>query len=158
MIGLKNDVSSAWVKGLIMGIFLLGGGCSLAIAEMPRVSLSVGMYRLQVEAAVDLQDRMQGLMNRKTLGADTGMVFGFPKAERHCMWMKNTLIPLSVAFMDAGGMILNIDEKMQPQTETNHCATAPALYALEMNQGWFAKHGIRPGMVIRGLEQLPPAW
>jgi len=88
------------------------------------------------------------------MAANQGMLFVFPRAERHCMWMRNTYIPLSVAFIDDQGKILNIED-MKPQTETSHCANAPARFALEMNRGWFAEKGIKPGQRIGGLEKSP---
>ncbi|MDR2637738.1 MAG: DUF192 domain-containing protein [Zoogloeaceae bacterium] len=115
---------------------------------MPRRHLSVGFYNIEVEVAATPEDRMRGLMQRKNLAENAGMLFVFPQAERHCMWMKNTLIPLSVAFLDDSGKILNIRD-MQPHSEESHCADAPARYALEMNRGWFAKKGIAPGARIR---------
>lgn len=78
------------------------------------------------------------------------MLFLFPEPAVFCMWMKNTLIPLSVAFLDEDGKIINI-ESMQPQTEATHCTKRPAKYALEMNQGWFKSRNIRPGTMIDGL-------
>ena len=94
-------------------------------------------------------------MNRKTMPAQRGMVFAFTQENTHCMWMRNTYVPLSVAFIDADGVIINIED-MQPQTETSHCSKKPARYALEMNQGWFAQRGIKPGARLGGLERLPP--
>jgi hypothetical protein len=81
------------------------------------------------------------------------MVFVFEESAIHCMWMKNTLVPLSVAFIDQDGAIINIAD-MQPRSEQSHCAAKPARYALEMNKGWFAQRGIRPGAKLRGLEKL----
>ena len=82
------------------------------------------------------------------------MLFVFTHPDRHCMWMRNTLLPLSVAFLDEQGRILNIED-MKPQTENNHCASAPARFALEMNQGWFAQKGLKPGIRIGGIERAP---
>jgi uncharacterized membrane protein (UPF0127 family) len=96
---------------------------------------------------------MQGLMYRKTLGQNDGMLFVFDYAATHCMWMKNTYVPLSVAFLDDGGAIINVED-MQPQTEQAHCAARPARYALEMNKGWFAQRGLGAGFRLRGLESL----
>jgi uncharacterized membrane protein (UPF0127 family) len=81
------------------------------------------------------------------------MVFIFDDATTQCMWMKNTLIPLSVAFIDEAGAILNIED-MQPQTEQTHCSSGPARFALEMNLGWFAQRGIKAGTKLGGLERL----
>lgn len=123
-------------------------------AQMPRMELSTGFYRIEAEVAADQPNRMQGLMHRQSMPANQGMLFVFPQAERHCMWMKNTLLPLSVAFLDEQGHILNIEE-MKPQTEKNHCASTPARFALEMNQGWFATKGIKIGHRINGIEKAP---
>jgi uncharacterized membrane protein (UPF0127 family) len=125
-----------------------------ANAEMPRMELTIGFYRISAEVAADQPNRMQGLMHRRSMPAHEGMLFVFPGAERHCMWMRNTLLPLSVAFLDDEGRILNIED-MQPQTENNHCAAAPARYALEMNLGWFASKGFKAGQRIGGIEKAP---
>ena len=93
-------------------------------------------------------------MRRERLGANRGMLFVFPDLDRPCMWMKNTLIPLSVAFLDEQGAVINIED-MAPQTETGHCAKAPARFALEMTQGWFRSHGISAGGRIQGVERAP---
>ncbi len=122
--------------------------------ELPRVDLTAGFYRIQAEVAARDPDRMQGLMHRRSMPANHGMLFVFAQAARHCMWMRNTLLPLSVAFLDEEGRILNIED-MQPQTEDNHCAAKAARYALEMNLGWFAGKGIKPGTRIGGIEQSP---
>lgn len=125
-----------------------------ARAELPMVELGAGMHRIEAELAHTDQARQIGLMNRKAMPPQRGMVFVFTQDARHCMWMKNTLIPLSVAFMDRDGRILNIAD-MQPQSEVSHCAAAPARFALEMNAGWFAARGIGAGTVIRGVDRLP---
>ncbi len=127
---------------------------SAARAELPLVELGAGMHRIEAELAHTDQARQIGLMNRKAMPQQRGMVFVFTQEARHCMWMKNTLIPLSVAFMDREGRILNIAD-MKPQTEDSHCAAAPARFALEMNAGWFVSRGIGAGTVIRGVERLP---
>lgn len=126
----------------------------LAHADMPRMELHVGMYRIEAEVAADQQNRMLGLMHRREMAPQQGMLFVFTETERHCMWMKNTLLPLSVAFLDEAGKIINVEE-MAPQTENNHCAARPARYALEMNKGWFAQKGFKPGTPIGGLERAP---
>ena len=129
---------------------------STAFAQMPIVQLAAGIHLVRAEVASTFDTRATGLMFRRSLGPNEGMLFVFPDAEAHCMWMKNTLVPLSVAFIDAGGTIVSISD-MQPQTETSHCAAAPAKYALEMSRGWFAAKGLRAGAQIRGLEKAPPA-
>ena len=91
-------------------------------------------------------------MFREKLGPNEGMVFLFGAPAGVCMWMKNTLIPLSVAFLDQDGKIINIED-MKPQTTDSHCANKPATYALEMTAGWFRQKNIKPGMKIDGLPQ-----
>jgi len=129
---------------------------SVAFAELPIVELSAGIHLIRAEVAYTFETRAQGLMFRKHLGPNEGMFFVFPQSELHCMWMKNTLIPLSVAFVDEKGKIVSISD-MQPQTETSHCAAAPARFALEMPAGWFAAKGIKSGTTIQGLEKAPAA-
>lgn len=114
-------------------------------------ALAIGIHRLYVEVANNPESRQTGLMNRDALAPDTGMLFVFPQPAVQCMWMKNTRIPLSVAFIDENSQILNI-ESMQPETETSHCSRGPALFALEMTQGWFAKRRIEPGERISGAD------
>ena len=122
---------------------------------LPTVDLTAGMHLIHAEVADSMGTRMEGLMYRKSMEPNAGMVFVFDEDAQHCMWMKNTLIPLSVAFIDTAGVILNIAD-MQPQTEQSHCAVKPARYALEMNKGWFAQRGIKAGTKLRGLEKLAP--
>lgn len=131
---------------------LLGILAWAAQAQMPRVDLSIGLYRVEAEVAADLKSRMQGLMGRRYLGPQQGMLFVFPEAARHCMWMKNTFLPLSVAFLDDQGRIINIED-MEPETEDSHCAARPARFALEMNRGWFAGKSVKPGAEVLGLEK-----
>ena len=118
-----------------------------------KVDLSIDMRVIHAEVADSVAARMQGLMYRTSLAPNSGMLFVYEQPAMECMWMKNTLVPLSVAFMDGKGTIINI-EKMQPQTEDSHCTARPASYALEMEQGWFARNGIRPGAVLLGLDGL----
>lgn len=121
----------------------------------PTTTLQTGMHLIEAEVADTQPRRMQGLMYRRDLPGNKGMVFVFEQADAHCMWMKNTLIPLTVAFMDDSGAILNLAD-MQPQSEANHCARGKARFALEMRQGWFAAKGIRAGDRIAGVERLTP--
>ena len=122
-----------------------------ARAEMPVSALSAGVHLIQAEVARTGPSRQEGLMYRRKLGPNRGMLFVFPESARHCMWMRNTYIPLSVAFMDEQGNILSIDD-MQPETENNHCAARPARYALEMSYRWFKQRGIAAGQRIAGVE------
>ncbi len=122
---------------------------------LPTMPLNAGIHLVQAEIANTSETRTIGLMHRKKLGANDGMLFVFPDLARHCMWMRNTLVPLSVAFIDERGVILNIAD-MQPLNEESHCAAGPARFALEVNQGWFAAKGIKAGARISGIEQAPP--
>jgi len=122
--------------------------------QLPMVRLTAGMQVVQAEVADSFGTRMQGLMQRESLAPNHGMLFLFESDERQCMWMKNTLIPLSVAFIDARGAIINIAD-MQPHSEDSHCSARPARYALEMKQGWFRDRGVKPGINIRGIPGVP---
>lgn len=126
-----------------------------ALAQLPVAELSTGMHLIRAEIADSASTRAQGLMYRESLPTNAGMAFVFDENALHCMWMKNTLVPLSVAFIDEAGAIINIAD-MQPKSEQTHCAAKPARYALEMNKGWFAQRGIKPGAKLRGLEKLAP--
>jgi uncharacterized protein len=125
------------------------------VLAQPVVQLSAGMHLIRAEVAADMATRSRGLMFRKSLAPNAGMVFVFEDASLHCMWMKNTLIPLSVAFLDESGTIINIED-MTPHSEDTHCAKKPARYALEMDRGWFAGRGIKPGTKLGGMEKLRP--
>lgn len=124
-----------------------------AAQPLPVAELRAGMHLIRAEVAADYSTRGRGLMFRKALAPNGGMLFIFDAADIHCMWMKNTYIPLSVAFLDAQGTIVNIAD-MQPHSEQSHCAARPALYALEMTRGWFAERGVKPGMKLGGLDKL----
>jgi uncharacterized protein len=125
----------------------------VAAQELPVVELRAGMHLIRAEVAADYSTRGRGLMFRKSLAPNGGMLFIFDAAAIHCMWMKNTYIPLSVAFLDSQGVIINIAD-MQPHSEQSHCAARPAVYALEMAQGWFAERGIKAGTKLGGLDKI----
>ncbi|MGA7779606.1 MAG: DUF192 domain-containing protein [Paraburkholderia sp.] len=118
--------------------------------EFPRTKLTVGMFVIDAAVASTDPDREQGLMYRTQLAPNEGMLFVFPENAVHCFWMKNTLIPLSIAFMRADGTITDIDE-MDAETTNNHCPRNNGAYALEMSKDWFESKGIKPGMVMQGL-------
>jgi uncharacterized membrane protein (UPF0127 family) len=119
--------------------------------------LSAGMHIIQAEVAATPRQREQGMMYREQMANNAGMVFVFDApAKQLCMWMKNTPLPLSVAFLDAAGTIVNIED-MQPHTLNQHCSAAaavPVRYALEMNLGWFKQRDIKPGTKIGNLPPL----
>ncbi|NLJ63281.1 MAG: DUF192 domain-containing protein [Alcaligenaceae bacterium] len=113
-------------------------------------TLTINNKSLNAEIAQTEAQRAQGLMHRLELPPDHGMLFVFEQPSRICFWMKNTPLPLSIAFIDTKGKITNI-EHMQPFDLASHCPTQPIRYALEMEQGWFQKHGIQPGDQVQRL-------
>ncbi|MFM2398511.1 MAG: hypothetical protein RL341_668 [Pseudomonadota bacterium] len=123
---------------------------------LPMTQLNAGMHLIKAEVAANNEHRQRGLMFREKMGVNDGMLFVFDQPAGHCMWMKNTLIPLSVAFIAEDATIINIED-MQPQKLDSHCAKKPAAYALEMNLGWFAQRRIKPGMKIGGIVDAKPA-
>jgi uncharacterized protein len=116
-------------------------------AQFPRTKLRIGMYLIDAAVADNPADQEQGLMYRTKLGPNEGMIFIFNDNAVHCFWMKNTLIPLSVAFIRGDGTITDLDE-MKPETLDNHCSTHNVDYVLEMPKGWFTSKGIKPGMQV----------
>ncbi|GAB2898909.1 DUF192 domain-containing protein [Paralcaligenes sp. KSB-10] len=139
---------------LLSSCLLCGPARSQSLLLLPTTELTVGAQPVQAEIAATEASREQGLMYRQSLLPDHGMLFVFERAEQQCFWMKNTLLPLSIAFIAANGKILNIAD-MQPQTEDAHCPSGPILYALEMQQGWFAEHRIQAGQAVLGLPKKP---
>jgi len=138
---------------------LLAGALAAAPAlavELPTVELSVNGHRLVAEVAATDQARMTGLMHRFSLQRDHGMLFVFKDPQPLSFWMKNTYVPLSIAFIDGDGRIVNIED-MAPQTQTTHPSRGLALYALEMKKGWFAERGIAAGAAVQGLDKAPRA-
>ncbi len=117
--------------------------------KLAAIQLSAGMHLIRAEVAQTPEQRSIGLMNRPSMGPNEGMLFVFEQPGQQCFWMKNTLIPLSIAFVADDGNIVNI-EAMQPQTLDSHCSKKPVRFVLEMNEGWFAKRGIKPGSAIKG--------
>lgn len=116
---------------------------------LPRVRLQAGMHLIDAQVATTPEQREIGLMFRKQLPQQEGMLFVFEAPAQQCFWMKNTLLPLAVAFVADDGTIVNLDE-MKPQTLDSHCSQRPVRYVLEMNRGWFSKKGIKPGYRLEG--------
>ncbi|WON74604.1 DUF192 domain-containing protein [Nitrosospira sp. Is2] len=138
---------------VLLVCFLFSGAVS---AELPLRQLKVSGHVLSVEVANTHAARARGLMFRQSLHEGSGMLFVFPQAGQHSMWMMNTDIPLSVAFLDEKGVILNIAD-MMPRTATVHRSAGVAKYALETNLGWFGTRNIAAGAKVAGLEKVPPA-
>jgi uncharacterized membrane protein (UPF0127 family) len=117
--------------------------------DLAAATLRVGMHNIRAQLAVTPQQRQIGLMHRQHMPSHEGMLFVFDAPAPQCFWMRNTLIPLSIAFLADDGTVVNLAD-MKPQSDESHCSAKPVRYALEMNQGWFAKRGVKPGTRIGG--------
>ena len=144
------------VAGLVvlLATFLALPGLSVAQVnkELPIVELTIRNAKLKAEVAADANTRTVGLMNRFSLKPDHGMLFVFAQSEPLAFWMKNTFVPLSIAYIDSKGVIVNIMD-MKPQDESTHPSGGPAMFALEMKQGWFKERGIVAGDKVNGLDK-----
>lgn len=137
---------------LMAPLLCLALAANAAPATLHARSLVIAGHRVTVEVAATAEQRATGLMHRFSLQPDHGMLFVFERPEPLGFWMKNTFIPLSIAFISTDGLIINIDD-MAPQSEATHWSSGPALFALEMRKGWFAERGIKPGDKVKGLPQ-----
>lgn len=117
--------------------------------DLQRIKLSAGMHLIDTQVAASPEQRSTGLMFRKEMPPSEGMLFVFEQATTQCFWMKNTLLPLTAAFVADDGTIVNLAD-MKPQTTESHCSMQPVRYVLEMNQGWFGKKGIKAGFKLAG--------
>jgi uncharacterized membrane protein (UPF0127 family) len=140
-----------WRAGAVLLALIFAG---LAAAQtgpqkLPAVRLNAGIHNIDAEFARSPEERTVGLMFRTTMAPNEGMLFEFEQPGQQCFWMKNTLLPLSVAFVGEDGSIVNIED-MKPQSLDSHCSAKPVRFVLEMNQGWFAKRGIKAGFKLRG--------
>ena len=140
----------AAARVLLAAGLLAAATTALADAKLRTTTLRIAGHALRVEVAQKPEELERGLMFREKMGADDGMLFIFEAREYHAMWMKNTLLPLSVAFVDQDGTILNIED-MEPQTLDAHQSAGPAIYAIETNKGWFAKKKVKAGDKVSGL-------
>lgn len=120
-----------------------------AAQKLPTVQLHASLHNIRAEVARTPEQRATGLMHRTALGASEGMLFVFERPGVQCFWMKNTLLPLSIAYLEDDGTIVNIAE-MQPRSLDSHCSARPVRLALEMNAGWFAKRGVKAGSRLGG--------
>ncbi len=123
-------------------------------ARLPVVRLQAGMHIVVAEVAGTPRTREIGLMMREQLGPNEGMLFVFDQPQPHCFWMRNTLVPLSIAFLDDDGRIVNVED-MAPRTEDSHCSARPVRFALEMAQGWFARRALGPGAQLANPKLFP---
>jgi len=141
-----NQLKWAWLLYWFCGLVLAQGEPQL---NLPRVQLQAGMHQIQVQVAATPEQRAIGLMHRAEMPQTEGMLFAFEQATQQCFWMKNTLLPLTAAFIADDGTIVNLAD-MKPMTTDAHCSTQPVRWVLEMNQGWFAKRGIKAGFRLQG--------
>jgi len=147
--GRSGGILKPWLVSLLAALLVSTPLAATADPALPRLNIQAGAHSLQVEVAATPQQRQIGLMERKSLADDAGMLFVFEHKDVHCFWMKNTLIPLSIAFLADDGSIVNIAD-MQPQTLDFHCAYKPVRYALEVKQGGFQRRGIEAGSRVTG--------
>ena len=122
--------------------------------QLPAIRINAGIHNITAQLAQTPEQREIGLMFRTAMGASEGMLFAFERPGQQCFWMKNTLIPLAIAFVADDGSIVNIDS-MKPQTLDGHCSATPVRFVLEVNEGWFAKRGIKPGSRLKGAPFAP---
>ena len=152
-------LSSATARLLATGLIALASTAPAAAQgqpqmNLPRIEITAGMHRIEAQVAASPQERQTGLMHRKEMPAHEGMLFVFEQPATQCFWMKNTLLPLTAAFVADDGTIVNLAD-MKPQTEDSHCSAKPVRYVLEMNQGWFAKKNIKAGSKLTGAPFTP---
>ena len=151
-----NDRSRSLLAGVLALAAAAAAWAQSGPQKLPSIKLSAGIHVINAELASTPEQREIGLMFRPTMGANDGMLFVFDRPGQQCFWMKNTMIPLSAAFVADDGSIVNV-EAMKPQTLDSHCSTQPVRFVLEMNDGWFAKRGVKPGDKVKGLPKPPPS-
>ncbi|WPB58227.1 DUF192 domain-containing protein [Xylophilus sp. GOD-11R] len=149
------QILSSLPRRLIAAAALISAAAAPALAQpapqtdLPRVVMTIGMYRIDAQVAATPQAREIGLMFRREMPQAEGMLFAFSVPAVQCFWMKNTLLPLTAAFVADDGTIVNLAD-MKPETTDSHCSTKPVRYVLEMNQGWFAHRGFKAGSKLGG--------
>ncbi|WP_345538711.1 DUF192 domain-containing protein [Variovorax defluvii] len=126
-----------------------GADAQEAQTQLPRVKLTAGMYQIDAQVARTPQQQQVGLMFRKEMPQNEGMIFVFDRPGTQCFWMRNTLLPLTAAFVADDGRIVNLAD-MRPMTDDSHCSEEPVRFVLEMNQGWFARKNIKKGAKLGG--------
>ena len=146
---LRSDIKSLIVS-VLLATYFAAFAQDMPQLNLERIKLAAGMHRLDVQVAATPEQRQVGLMFRKDMPQHEGMIFVFDQPAQQCFWMKNTLLPLSAAFIADDGTIVNIED-MKPLVLDSHCSAKPVRYVLEMNKGWFAKKGIQAGSKLQGL-------
>jgi uncharacterized membrane protein (UPF0127 family) len=144
------------MKKFVYASLLLIGLSTVAVqaqtnpqTNLPRVTIAAGMHLIDTQVATTPDQRATGLMYRESMPTHEGMLFAFEQATIQCFWMKNTLLPLTAAFLADDGTIVNLED-MKPRSTESHCSKRPVRFVLEMNQGWFAKKGIKEGFKLKG--------
>jgi uncharacterized membrane protein (UPF0127 family) len=145
----SDGILKPWLAALLAALLASTPLAATAASDFPQLTLEAGSHTFRVEVAATPQHRQTGLMGRTQLADDGGMLFVFEQHGMHCFWMKNTLIPLSIAFLADDGSIVDIAD-MQPHSRYFHCAHEPVRYALEVKQGGFKRRGIEAGSRVRG--------
>jgi uncharacterized membrane protein (UPF0127 family) len=151
---LTKTQQTRYCRTLLVGVIATISLCAIAQEgpqlNLQRIKISAGMHQIDTQLAMTPIERQIGLMNRPTMPAHEGMLFVFEQPSKQCFWMKNTLLPLTAAFVADDGTIVNLVD-MKPQVLDSHCSTKEVRYVLEMNQGWFAKRGIKAGAKLSGV-------
>jgi uncharacterized membrane protein (UPF0127 family) len=137
------------IKILILTFFLI----DTSFAQLSKVKIEIGTKKLIAEIAETDEEQSEGLMNRQVLGKDNGMLFIFEEDSTPCFWMKDTQIPLSIAFISKTNTIVKIVD-MQPLSLTEHCSGQPVVLALEVNKGWFEQNNIKVGDKIFSIKRI----
>ncbi len=157
-----NDRNGRFTRAVAQGLGLFAcavscqaqGTTQNAAQSLPTLTLNAGIHLITAELAQTGEQREIGLMFREAMAANHGMLFVFEQAGQQCFWMKNTLLPLDVAFIADNGTVVNTD-RMKPRTLDAHCSTTPVRFVLEMNDGWFAKRGVAAGSKLTGKPFTP---
>ena len=139
---------------LLLASFTLTPALAQVPQDLPTIKLGAGIHNIRAQVAQTTEQHTIGLMHRPTMPQNDGMLFVFPDVAQQCFWMKNTLMPLSAAFIADDGTVVNIED-MKPMTLDSHCSQKPVRFVLEMNQGWFAKRGIKSGSRLTGAPFKP---
>lgn len=147
--GIRYATWRMMLAGLLAAAMFAAQAQGRSNPPLPVQRISAGMHLIQAEVAATPAERSLGLMNRDSLAPNGGMLFVFEESGMHCFWMRNTRIPLSIAFIDDDGRILNIADMEPFDEDSNHCPVGPVRFALEMSQGWFARRGIGEGALLR---------
>ena len=139
-------------RAVVLVVWCAAAGCIVEEPEWPYVA-TFGGTELRVEPALTPEEQAHGLMYRDELGLNRGMLFAYPEDAQLAFWMKNTKIPLSIAFIDKDRVVRDIQD-MDALSEETHVSSVPVRYAIEVNRGWFASHGIKPGTTVKFSAKL----